>query len=361
MYGFFEWFRTRGFGNSRTIPSLDGLRAVAVLLVVVSHLCGTVNFWLPLESTLLPGTFGVRVFFVISGYLITTILLSEYRKTGTIALRRFYFRRSLRLFPAAYVFIAANAVLAYVGLLQLNRFDLVASFTYTSNYYNGRSYTMGHLWTLAVEEQFYLIWPFIFLWLGPLRSTTFLKWLLISTPLLRLLSPYAGPAFNFVIYADSLGTGCLLALWKGKLEISPAYRYFFTPGWVSMAATLAFLANYIPSTKVMWLVGETSMNCFIALVVHWTIANPASPAGRFLNWPPLVAIGVLSYSLYLWQQPFSTFGMKNVLSVFPLNLVMMFTAAILSYLLIETPFLRLRNYLEQLAANKQVPSPSVSL
>ena len=361
MYGFFEWLRTRGFGNSRTIPCLDGLRAVAVLLVVASHLCGTVNFWLPLESRLLPGNFGVRVFFVISGYLITSILHSEYRKTGTISLRRFYFRRSLRLFPAAYVFIAANAALASLGLLQLNRFDIIAAFTYTSNYYDGRSYTMCHLWTLAVEEQFYLIWPFIFLWLGPLRSTTFLKWLIIVIPLLRLLLPYAGPALNFVIYTDSLGTGCLLALWKSKLEESPAYGRFFTPGWVTIAAILAFLTNYIPSTKVMWLAGETSMNCCIALVVHWMIANPASPAGRFLNWPPLAAIGVLSYSLYLWQQPFSTFGMKNVLSAFPLNLLLMFTAAILSYLLIETPFLKLRNYLEQLAANKHVPSPSVSL
>lgn len=358
MYGFFEWLRARGFGTSRVIPSLDGLRAVAVLLVVISHLCGTVNFWLPRDSHLLPGNFGVRVFFVISGYLITGILYSEYTKTGTISLRRFYFRRSLRLFPAAWVFIAGNAILAYFGLLQLNKYDLLAAFTYTSNYYDGRSYTMGHLWSLAVEEQFYLIWPFVFLFLGPLRSVTFLKWLLVIGPILRLLSPYAGVAFNFVIYADSLGTGCLLALCRPQLENSPLYKRLFTPGWVITASLLAFLTNYISSTKLMWLAGETFMNCCIALVVHWTIVNSTSAAGRFLNWTPLTAIGVLSYSLYLWQQPYSTFGMKNVLSVFPLNLVLMFATTIVSYLVIETPFLQLRGYLERRGAEKQAtPSP----
>src|SRR5579871_5829494 len=126
----FRKLKTFGFGSERGIPSLDGLRAVSISLVLFAHLLGTRGFIPYFYSPL--GEFGVRVFFVISGYLITSILLKELKREGSISLKRFYFRRSMRLFPAAYAFIAIIALLASLHFLQLDHRDLKFALTYTA-------------------------------------------------------------------------------------------------------------------------------------------------------------------------------------------------------------------------------------
>jgi peptidoglycan/LPS O-acetylase OafA/YrhL len=334
------------FGTGRSVPSLDGLRAISVMLVVISHLCGTRNYPLHDTGRFNLGLLGVRVFFVISGYLITSILLSELAKTGTINLKRFYVRRTLRLFPAAWIFIATAGVLGWTGWLALHRYDLLFAFTYTSNYYEGRSPAIGHLWSLAVEEQFYLLWPITLKVLGKTRSRRFLFGLIMAAPFCRLMSLMVAPAFNFLIWSDSLGTGCLLALLWKDLAKDQRYQRLISSHWIAVMPLAALAVNYIPSTKVSWLVGDTIQNFSIALCVHWSILNASTIVGRFLNLRFMASLGVLSYSLYLWQQLFSVFGVKSVLAVFPFNLVLMFAAALVSYLFIEKPFLRLRERLE---------------
>jgi peptidoglycan/LPS O-acetylase OafA/YrhL len=144
------------------IPTLDGFRAISIGLVALYHLFRTRGF--PSPPVLAPwmrwlGELGVRVFFVISGYLITGLLLRELRATGKIAIGRFYFRRALRLFPAFYAFLLVVAVLEGAGVIALNPGDLRSAATYTMNYHANPSWWLIHCWSLSVEEQFYLVWP----------------------------------------------------------------------------------------------------------------------------------------------------------------------------------------------------------
>jgi peptidoglycan/LPS O-acetylase OafA/YrhL len=134
--------RSYGFGTQRIIPSLDGLRAISIAFVLLAHLSGTRH--LPDSHWLRAlGEFGVRVFFIISGYLITTILLEELSRAGSISLPRFYFRRTLRLFPAAYFLIGVTAALAATGVVSLDRRDIILAVTYTMNYNDARGWPLG--------------------------------------------------------------------------------------------------------------------------------------------------------------------------------------------------------------------------
>lgn len=337
----FSELRAYGFGSQRVIPSLDGLRAVSILLVLIAHVRGTRNFpWGSPETPL--GTFGVRIFFVISGFLITSILLRELQQSGSISLPRFYFRRTLRLFPASYFLIVVVGVLASWGIVQLAPWDLAFAATYTMNFYTNRGWSLGHLWSLAVEEQFYLLWPLTLRTMGAGRATRFLIGTLLAAPLLRLASPLVGPAFSFLVWSDALATGCLLALLRQDLAANSIYSRLLVSRWFFLVPSVAVLANYIPSTKIQWLCGETIVNLAIAASTDWAMRNPDGIVGRLLNWPPISFMGVLSYSLYLWQQMFLNRYSSSPYCSFPLNILLAFLAALASYLFIECPFLRMR-------------------
>src|SRR5215475_4830380 len=150
------------------IPSLDGLRCIAVAMVLFSHMLGTQGFLRPSQGAFLYefGNLGVKVFFVISGYLITNLLLHELAKTNRIHLGKFYFRRTFRIFPACYCMVAALILFRMSGWISLTPRDVLHALTYTSNYYPGRSWSIGHTWSLGVEEQFYLLWPAALVILG---------------------------------------------------------------------------------------------------------------------------------------------------------------------------------------------------
>jgi peptidoglycan/LPS O-acetylase OafA/YrhL len=338
--------RQFGFGNQRTVPSLDGLRAISIAFVVIAHLTATRNFPLVLFPLANLGEFGVRIFFVISGFLITSVLLKELRRTNTISLGRFYFRRTMRLFPASYFYILVIAVLAAKHLVSLKRWDLLFAMTYTMNYHEARGWSLGHLWSLGVEEQFYLLWPIALLMLRPLRSVRFLIAILVAAPFLRLASPYAGTAFNFLIWSDALATGCLLAMIREDLASNERYARLLASRWFFLVPVAALAANYVPFTKISWLVSETVMNLCIAASADWAMRKCDTAVGRFLNLPAISFIGVLSYSLYLWQQIFLNRGSTSPYCAFPLNIVLTAGMAMLSYLLIEAPFLRLRSGIE---------------
>src|ERR1700675_3390427 len=178
-------------GTSRTlvhVSALNGLRGIAVLLVVGSH--ATIAFRPALIDTVLPGGFlGVDIFFVLSGFLITSLLLNEQSKTpsGHVSFRGFYRRRALRLLPALFALLAAHLIYTLVtGLpIGLEIESIFAALFYVSNWVMVRGHDLSgglqHLWTLSVEEQFYLVWPILIVALvGIRRSLRFTLWVLCA-------------------------------------------------------------------------------------------------------------------------------------------------------------------------------------
>lgn len=337
---------------SRRIPSLDGLRAFSILLVLGSHLLGTRGFPVTPRAVGAVGDFGylgVRVFFVISGYLITSLLLSEQARTGTVSLRGFYARRAWRIFPAFYTFVAVMCLAWLAGALTLRSGDLAAALTYTMNYHYERSWELGHLWSLSIEEQFYLVWPALFLLGGPRRVVPIALAMILVAPCLRAAAWFvvARPddvcmeAYPCVM--DSIAVGCLLAALRPRLDHNLHYQRFLDSPLFLMVPVLVALANLPTWWVVEYTSNITIMNVGVALCVDRCVRRPDERLGRVLNWAPLVWLGTLSYSLYLWQEPFLNQHARSVANTFPLNLVLAFGCAIVSFYLVEQPFLAWRD------------------
>jgi peptidoglycan/LPS O-acetylase OafA/YrhL len=335
------------------IPSLDGLRALSIAFVLCAHASGTVGFpGLPMAIMEPAAVLGVRVFFVISGFLITSLLLDEINRTGTVSVRHFYLRRTLRIFPPFYAYIAVVALASALGWLELRDHDIVAAVTYTTNYHHDRSWYLGHTWSLAVEEQFYLLWPFLLKYVGARRATGIALATIVAAPLLRIGLLIGAPSFRpgigetFPTVADAIATGCLLACVRGRIDASPRLlRLLSGPAsWLIPAAAVA--CAFVPSAKADALLGQTLTNLGIAVAIEKLVRFPATPFGRLLNARPIVFVGALSYSLYLWQQPFLNRHAPLWLTAFPVNLALVAAAALVSYYLIERPALRLRARIE---------------
>jgi peptidoglycan/LPS O-acetylase OafA/YrhL len=343
-------------GESR-IPSLDGLRAISIALVFLGHLVGTKNAPVPAFFALY-STVGVRVFFIISGYLITSILVKEHSRSGTISLREFYVRRVFRIFPAAYVFLTAAVLFAWP---TLSAGDIASGYAYVANFNESRPWIIAHLWSLSVEEQFYLLWPLSLLLFFEKGGAIALGGVIMG-PVMRVAFKLAGfdsdaLAQFFPCVVDSIATGCLLSLCRPQVE-----------KWSERLGGAAFVLILVVAASVpLWpyashrigvpayqLVGITVMNFGIALFVERSIRKRYA----LLNHPVLVWVGVLSYSLYLWQQPFFNHHSRSWYTAFPVNLLLAVAFASLSYFGIERPFLRLRERLFSRRAPAAPASPS---
>lgn len=325
------------------------------MLVVLGHLAGTDGFPLSAETGNFWGfsALGVRVFFVISGFLITGLLLEEARRHGRIRLSRFYFRRTLRIFPPYYAYLAMAALLAFAGLIELTTRDLVHTVTYTSNYDQHRSWYTGHTWSLSVEEQFYLLWPAALILAGVRRGIWIAGAVVLLTPGVRLVEwnfvPAAafGVGHRFETIADAIAAGCVLAGARGVLHATPAYLGLLkSPVFVivPLAAIGGGLLQDHP--QIFFAAGITMSNLAIALCIDWAVTFHQGRIGRVLNAAPLVFVGWISYSLYLWQQPFLNRTSDASWTAFPLNITLAVSVAVASYVLIERPSLRLRMRLE---------------
>jgi peptidoglycan/LPS O-acetylase OafA/YrhL len=349
--------------SSRRIPSLDGLRAVSIGLVLFEHLAGTAGFPIGLETVRRfigePGSLGVRIFFVISGFLITSLLLEEIRTTGSLSLGGFYVRRMFRIFPAAYTFIAVAYLLSRLGLIQVLERDFLHAVTYTMNFHTPKSYWMVHLWSLSVEEQFYMFWPALLLVAG-VRGATFVAVAqVLLAPVIRLIIWYRFPAHRdfqqFEAVMDSIASGCLLAVWKPWMLRQPAAVAFLRSRWF-FAVPVAILAVMCLSERsfAVYMAHDSFMNVAIAICVGRFVAFPGDLAGRFLNLPAVRYVGTLSYSLYLWQELFVDRKSTAAIESFPLNLLLAFAVGIASFTLVEQPMLRLR---ARLAARRKRVRP----
>ena len=342
--------------GERRIPSLDGLRSISITLVLVSHLAGTKNF--PISAAqgnaLGLGEFGVVVFFVISGFLITGLLLDEAARKGTVDLGRFYLRRTLRIFPPYYAFLICLLIAGALGSVSLNPSDGWRAATYTANYDLGRSWYVGHTWSLSVEEQFYLLWPAVLLLARTRRAILIAAAVVLAAPAIRigewmLLRQYGdGIGHRFETIFDAIAIGCVLAGVRSKLHQTTWYpRLLASPAFVivPIAAVGGNLLHDHPLASFG--LGMTITHVGIALCIDWCVTFHEGRVGRVLNSAPFVYVGVLSYSLYLWQQPFLNRGFESVVTAFPLNILIVMALALMSYYVIERPSLALRKSVER--------------
>lgn len=349
------------------IPSLDGVRAVAIALLLASHLIGTRGF--PVTTTPLVdlGALGVRIFFVLSGLLITSLLVAEERRTGRVDLPAFYARRTIRIFPAFYAYLVALALLAVAGVIEVPGTDLLRAASYTINYSHAHDWRVGHAWSLAVEEQFYLTWPLLIAWLGTRRAAIGAMVAVAAAPVVRVvlmalpdgtsaLQPHVGHSFETVV--DAIATGALLALVRERLWARTAFRRLLDSPAVWMLVPVGFAAGSLPfwdawvAPRTAWFltgahaaVGLTLLNVSIALLIERVVRHPDDLVGRTLNLRLVARLGTLSYSVYIWQQLFLDRRSDAWATRFPQNLLLVFAAALLSYHLVERPMLRLRDRL----------------
>ena len=349
-------------GPKHRIPSLDGIRALAIALVILCHFGNDTGHGDPYNL----GSLGVRIFFVLSGFLITGLLLKEFDRTKSINLPRFYFRRTLRIFPPFYCYLGVMLMISAFGWSTLTFDDALPALTYTSNYWSKfqtAGFVTSHTWSLATEEQFYLIWPLAFILLGSRRSCFALLAIILCCPILRLFVylragyPIAELYYVLHLNADHLATGCLLAFAEPFLRTSAGWSRVPSAVFAVLPAAILGANALVSHPSIHQTIVPTFLNLAIAACVFWAVTNSASIAGKVLNARPVVWIGVLSYSLYLWQQPFLHLhdrpvlllsGSWRVIAHPTVSLTLMMLCACASYYLVERPSLRVRQRWENL-------------
>jgi peptidoglycan/LPS O-acetylase OafA/YrhL len=338
----------------RRIPCLDGLRAISIALVLLDHgrKNSRVNGFPRLDWIPFTGTAGVCLFFMISGFLITALLLNEKEVVGKVVLPKFYVRRALRIFPPFYFYILAGMLARSVGWIHFSAIGLLSSATYWRNLYNGPAcWFLDHTWSLSIEEQFYLIWPLMIARLSIRQSTAIAVCVIAAWPILRLLRHgflFAGSGHVALETAamDTILYGSLLALLvHAKTPLSLPKRMARHPVGLYLSVVVLY---GLYSTAERWPHQLTFLlpllrNISLCWFLWWCITNADSRFGRALEWRPIVTIGLISYSLYLWQQPFLGFY-RGWICMFPQNVVAAFLVATLSYRTIERPFNRIRHH-----------------
>lgn len=343
----------------RRIPSMDGLRAVSILLVLLAHGFSSHDFpFLPGWAQVAifhNGPLGVQIFFVLSGYLITGILLSERERKGRIDIKRFYLRRIFRIVPASYLFLSALAALTALGLIAVSGNLLLVSFLYILNYQavwggEGEGYWyVAHFWSLCVEQQFYLLWPFVLNRLTLRHAQRALIALALLMPVVRVASYFLFPGLRgqlgmmFHTGSDSIFIGSLTAL---LLHQFPDWRSRIGGAHWSLAfAAGAFLlvgsvfAHFLMGGVWSLVFSRTVNGSLAAFLLVWSIENSRSKWGQFLNAAPVVYVGAISYGVYLWQQVFlAETATRSVGSVL-LGIAGTFATAAFSFHCFERPLL----------------------
>lgn len=348
--------------DSQRLPSLDGLRAIAIGLVIAGHAAGSAGWPFtgsPIEQlkpVLFNAVLGVRVFFVISGFLITTLLLREESKRNEVSLRNFYVRRALRILPVIFAYVAAVAVFELaIGRRVLAPFVHALTFT-TGGFFAGESSkVLGHMWSLSVEEQFYIGWPLLFARSSNRVRIGIALAITLLAPVVRAGAYLSGQhwlAYQTILgNMDMLMVGCLLALLRVERPGLIAAIVERKPALGRSAALLAVCAmQWVAGPSTAWFTVPVRP-LLEALIVAYFIASLTGvhrgAMYRALNLAPVAWVGVLSYSLYVWQQLFlypeggdgyDAFAFQTL----PLNLLLTGLAAAFSYYVVERPFLRLK-------------------
>lgn len=354
------------------ITSLDGARAVAVLVVLATH--AHVPFFVG-------GYAGVDLFFVLSGYLITSILLRELYKRGSIDLKTFYLKRALRLFPAlavvSIVVAIAWSLLDWAPVRSETLWGVPAALLYLSSWVRAFDVSslgyMGHTWSLSVEEHFYLVWPLLLLALfkvtrNPRHSIVIVAAMAVTY---RIASPLAFGHDRIYNGSDTQAAQILIGCAVAAALYGSSRKVGAGLGLLSVLVLLAVVA-LMPMQSTAYLYGGSLMTALAAatLTAH-LVTDSDGPLARLLSLKPFLWVGARSYGIYLWHYPI--FGLLAA-SALPtigavgLSVLLSFAMPALSYRYVEQPFLRrkeglsapLTTSIEHSPATEQSSYPSPS-
>jgi len=347
------------------LPSLDGWRAISITLVLGSHSTHTAHFPHQLDIVFkwaFDSDLGVRSFFLISGFLITWLMLLENDRSGRINLKHFYVRRCLRILPVYLVYLGAIAGLQAFTPYSQSTIHWIANLTFTTNFLGAGAAT-GHLWSLAVEEQFYLTWPLAVVLFGlaatPRRVLFAFGLVLAVSPFWRVISythTYTHPLFggySLLNYMDSLVIGCASAIFLNR-KPTLLEKYLTADPWLPALSAMALILTPYILNKLFLLgvftvsLGPSCEALGLAVLLLQSLFLANWGFYRILNWRWVRQIGVLSYSIYIWQQIFwmqpETLGVGDVWWMsFPGWLLPVFFVAFISYYGLERPLLGLRS------------------
>ncbi|WP_316833811.1 acyltransferase [Pedobacter nutrimenti] len=353
----------------KRIQSLDGVRGTFIIMVIIAHALETIpgfeqNHQMSTYFIINTGQLGVKMFFVMSGYLITKLLLLEREKTGRVDLKDFYLRRMFRIFPTFFLYIFALLILKWTlvpDIFTHYSLILVAVF-YLWNYKHfflsphpedKGNWFLGHFWSLSMEEQFYLLWPVTFV---RFQRTTLIKivvGIVLIMPLLRVITflcfpaskPYVGDMLH--TGGDAILIGCLAAL----VEEGPGFRerylkYFHNISLIAAVAIFLFILSPILTLRFKaaynLTIGFSLNNLSIMILLYWSMYVPSS-VSKFFNTRIISQLGVASYSLYVWQQLFLTTKNDFWVNRFPQNIIVAVVVGLGSHYFIEKPVLKLKN------------------
>ncbi len=349
----------------RHFPVLDGLRGIAVLIVIVYHL----EWLIPSLHPFVKGGFlGVDIFFVLSGFLITSILIKEHGQTNSIDLKAFYIRRCLRLIPAFWLFLI---VLYLFGnqLLTLTQAKIIFgdenflfAFFYLMNWHSASGIAGGnlnHTWSLAIEEQFYIIWSLaLFKAFAESRSrkqivtgTCIFVAILISQ---RGIRAFLGADIDILYYStdtriDALLIGCIASMVFSWQLVSPDFfrsRAFARITYIALIAAVSILMVFSHEDSLLYCGPISIFSASIATLILWFVTRQDTFVHKILEFQPLKWTGQISYGLYLWHYVFFEFAKKTFVPGYTqvfMGLLLGFTAASLSFYLLEKPILSIKN------------------
>lgn len=331
------------------VPTLDGWRCIAILLVILYHATPSSSAFHPIARQ---GFRGVDIFFSISGFLICSRLLDEEQRLGAIRLASFYVRRAFRILPPAFLYIAIVVILGWLGILTaVPALEWISSLAFFRNYLPASvevtDYT-GHYWSLAVEEHFYLFFPGLLVLIGSRRARVVVPALALLVAAWRVIDgrldlisavlPTALPSLRTDRCIDMLLLGCTLAL---LARHPPSRRWLVrlveSPAWYGLVGLYVVMMVYPP--RLSQLINAI----LVPLILFGTVTRPERIVSRLLELAPVRWIGRMSYSIYIWQTLFfvGLFRPPELLQSFPVNAICVLGLAACSYYLVEKPMIAL--------------------
>jgi peptidoglycan/LPS O-acetylase OafA/YrhL len=349
----------QGILNKKHYPGLDGLRGISIILVLIDHSVFGSDF----QKMTRLGAIGVETFFVISGFLITTLLLKELKNKGSVSLSKFYIRRALRILPVAYLFLFTLLCLDLIFDLRISSLSFLGCVFYFINYLHIKgvwNLDLGHFWTLAIEEQFYVFFPVLLLWNRRITRNLIVL-VIFSIPALSYLGFnkigffYTNNLVHITTFSFltllSIGSmcifiGCLFSifLFDGTIKSLPDNKYLS----FALFAIAILLFGFGLSPFYIRFFSDGIFSILIGIVVILNLKGNSYLA-RLLENKILVKIGVLSYSLYIWQQIFMFKGYQPWSHLFKysdslfINIPVLLIVSYLSYHFYEKKFLTLKN------------------